>query len=289
MRQAVELRLAATARSWSSPRTTSTPPTTRAACSGRTCSPATGWSPTRMGSTSSRTPPRFRTRSRRPTARARASPRGARTTCSRPPPTGGTTSESTPTVGGVMALVLSYGKTAADQGLIDRPLTPDEAVQVVRATASDVTANPQPSDRLAQRSRAATSSTATGAPTSTRRCRRSTTGAIPPVGWIDSPDWYSLYDPTTHPTGAGDRATSPHPAARRPTTGSSSSPRAPSRPTATSSPPARATRRQPVRRQARHDRPVEGPAVVLGRGLRALRDQDARDQRAVHGDASGCG
>src|SRR4051812_24299606 len=40
---------------------------------------------------------------------------------------GGTTSESTPTIGGVMALVLSYGKKAAAQGLIDDPLSPDEA------------------------------------------------------------------------------------------------------------------------------------------------------------------
>jgi hypothetical protein len=51
---------------------------------------------------------------------------------------GGSTSESTPTVGGVMALVRAYGREAAARHLIRRPLTNDEAIQVVRATASDV-------------------------------------------------------------------------------------------------------------------------------------------------------
>src|SRR4051794_34915037 len=55
---------------------------------------------------------------------------------------GGTTSESSPTVGGAMAMVLAEGKRAARQGKIKRPLSPDEAIQVVRASASDVTSNP---------------------------------------------------------------------------------------------------------------------------------------------------
>ena len=46
------------------------------------------------------------------------------------PNNGGTTSQSTPTVGGVMALVLAYGRASG--------LTGPESVQVVRATASDV-------------------------------------------------------------------------------------------------------------------------------------------------------
>lgn len=54
--------------------------------------------------------------------------------------TGGTTSEATPTVGGVLALVLAYGKEAAADGLISKPLTPSEAIQVLRTTASDVAA-----------------------------------------------------------------------------------------------------------------------------------------------------
>src|SRR5437016_5244847 len=51
---------------------------------------------------------------------------------------GGTTSESTPTVGAVAALLLAYGKDAADQHLIGSPLTNAEAIQVLRATASDI-------------------------------------------------------------------------------------------------------------------------------------------------------
>jgi len=53
---------------------------------------------------------------------------------------GGTTSEATPTVGGVVALVLAEGKQAAAQHKISRPLSPDEAIQVLRATSSDVAA-----------------------------------------------------------------------------------------------------------------------------------------------------
>ena len=51
---------------------------------------------------------------------------------------GGSTSESTPTVAGVVALTLDYGKKAAHQGLIDRPVSGPEAIQVLIDTASDV-------------------------------------------------------------------------------------------------------------------------------------------------------
>src|SRR5438477_5130285 len=51
---------------------------------------------------------------------------------------GGTTSESTPIVGGVAALVMSYGRTLADQHVITSRLTNAEVVQLLRATASDV-------------------------------------------------------------------------------------------------------------------------------------------------------
>jgi hypothetical protein len=52
---------------------------------------------------------------------------------------GGSTSESTPTTGGVFGLLLSYGLQAADSHLISSPLTNDEAIQVMRATASPIT------------------------------------------------------------------------------------------------------------------------------------------------------
>jgi hypothetical protein len=111
---------------------------------------------------------------------------------------GGTTSESTPTVGGVMALVLSYGKQAAQQGLIDHPLSPDEAVQVVRATASDIASNPNPPNGWPGKP-GFDLQYGYGRPNVFKAMKAIHDGNVPPQGWIDSPDWYSLYDPThTH-------------------------------------------------------------------------------------------
>jgi hypothetical protein len=109
---------------------------------------------------------------------------------------GGTTSESTPTVGGVAALLLSYGKDAADQSLIDSPLTNAEAIQVLRATSSDID-DPtlpwpgKPGWDLQY---------GYGRPNVWQAMNAVHDGEIPPVGWIDSPDWYALYDPTTTST-----------------------------------------------------------------------------------------
>src|SRR3954451_8289167 len=108
---------------------------------------------------------------------------------------GGTTSESSPTVGGVMAMVLAYGKKAAQQGRIRRPLSPDEAIQVVRATASDVAQNPcapncwpgKPGFDLQY---------GYGRPNAFKAMQAVSRNRIPPEAWIDSPRWYSLYDPT---------------------------------------------------------------------------------------------
>lgn len=107
--------------------------------------------------------------------------------------TGGSTSESTPTVGGVMALVLAYGKTAAEQGKIARPLTNAEAVQVVRATASDQNdpSDPWPSHPGWDLQYGY------GRPNVHRAMAAISKGDIPPVGWIQSPRWYALYDPLT--------------------------------------------------------------------------------------------
>ena len=106
---------------------------------------------------------------------------------------GGTTSESTPTVGGVMGLVLAYGRQAAAAGLIGAPLTGPEAVQVVRATASPVTDptlpwpgspgewNPQ---------------YGYGRPNLARAMAAIARDDVPPLAEIDSPDWYAFLDPT---------------------------------------------------------------------------------------------
>lgn len=105
---------------------------------------------------------------------------------------GGSTSESTPTLGGVAALLLAYGRDAVDDGLIATPLTSFEAVQVLRSTASDID-DPnlgwpgKPGWDLQY---------GYGRPNAWRAMQAVAAGDIPPVGWIESPDWYSLYDPT---------------------------------------------------------------------------------------------
>ncbi len=105
---------------------------------------------------------------------------------------GGSTSESTPTVGGVMALVIAYGKEAAREGKIARPLTADEAIQVVRATASDVN---DPNSNWPS-GPGFDLQFGYGRPNVFNAMRAVSKGRIPPVGWINSPRWYSLYDPT---------------------------------------------------------------------------------------------
>lgn len=109
--------------------------------------------------------------------------------------TGGTTSEATPTVGGVMALVLAYGKEAAAQGLIKRPLTPSEAIQVVRATASDVAA-PVPAPVNWPAKPGFDLQYGYGRPNVHAAMQAVSQGQIPPEAWMKKPRWYALYDPT---------------------------------------------------------------------------------------------
>lgn len=106
---------------------------------------------------------------------------------------GGSTSESTPTLGGVLGLVLSYGRDAAAQHLIGSPLTGPEAVQVLRETATRITDATldwpgAPGEWNVQYGY--------GRPNVARALQAIHDGAIPPVGWISSPDWYSWFDPT---------------------------------------------------------------------------------------------
>ena len=104
---------------------------------------------------------------------------------------GGTTSEATPTIGGVIAIVLAWGKEAAAKGMIERPLTGPETIQVVRATASDVSGDTnwpsQPGFDL---------QFGYGRPEVPDAMAAIAAGDIPPVTWFDGPRWYSLYDPT---------------------------------------------------------------------------------------------
>jgi hypothetical protein len=109
---------------------------------------------------------------------------------------GGSTSESTPTIAGVMALVLAYGKEA---GLTDGPLSASEAIQVVRATAADIDDNPFPPNGWAGKP-GFDLQYGYGRPNVHRAMAAIQAGDIPPEAWIDSPDWYSLHDPTDEAT-----------------------------------------------------------------------------------------
>ena len=109
--------------------------------------------------------------------------------------TGGTTSESTPTVGGVLALVLAYGKQAAAQHRISAPLTPDEAIQVLRATASDVAA-PVPAPVAWPAKPGFDLQYGYGRPNVYKAMQAVSQNNIPPEAWIEKPRWYALFDPT---------------------------------------------------------------------------------------------
>lgn len=106
---------------------------------------------------------------------------------------GGSTSESTPTTGGVFGLLLSYGLQAADSHLISSPLTNDEAIQVMRATASPIT---DPSLPWPGSPGEWNLQYGYGRPNLQRAMAAVQQGNIPPQAWLTSPDWYTLYDPT---------------------------------------------------------------------------------------------
>jgi hypothetical protein len=105
---------------------------------------------------------------------------------------GGSTSESTPTTGATLGLLLSYGEQAAAEHRIDGPLSNAEAIGVLRATATDI-ADPS----LPWRGRPGWDTQyGYGRPNLYRAMQAVSQGDVPPIGWIDAPDWYSLYDPT---------------------------------------------------------------------------------------------
>jgi hypothetical protein len=107
----------------------------------------------------------------------------------------GSTSTSTPTTGAVAALVLAAGERAASTGHLSSPLMGPEAIQVLRATASDISGNTnwpsKPGWDL---------QFGYGRPNVARAAAAVMAGDVPPVGWIDRPDWYSIIDPTRTPT-----------------------------------------------------------------------------------------
>jgi hypothetical protein len=106
---------------------------------------------------------------------------------------GGSTSESTPTLGGVIALVLSYGYQAYQEGLIEKPLTGNQAVELLIDTATRITDpnlpwpgspgnwNPQ---------------YGYGMPNVYAAMSQIAQGKIPAVAQLTAPNWYQIYDPT---------------------------------------------------------------------------------------------
>ncbi|MFA5890815.1 MAG: FG-GAP-like repeat-containing protein [Actinomycetota bacterium] len=103
----------------------------------------------------------------------------------------GTTSEVSGVAGGVLGLVMSYGREAAAQGLIARPLTGLEAAQVLRESSSDVDdaslswpGKPGWDVQYGY-----------GRPNVHKALDAISRGDIPPVASIESPRWFSLFDP----------------------------------------------------------------------------------------------
>jgi hypothetical protein len=106
---------------------------------------------------------------------------------------GGTTSESTPTLGGVVALLLSWGRVAARRGIIHKRLSGPEAIQVLRATARRVTDKSLPWPGAPGEWN---SQYGYGIPNLYRAMSAVARHRIPPQARIDGPAWYRLFDPT---------------------------------------------------------------------------------------------
>ena len=108
----------------------------------------------------------------------------------------GTTSASTPTLGGAVGLVTAYSRQAASEGKIPRALSAQEAVQVMKATASDVN---DPSLALAEQAGLGPAVRLRPAQRASRRCRRSPPATCRRSAFIDSPDWFTFEDPERTP------------------------------------------------------------------------------------------
>jgi len=106
---------------------------------------------------------------------------------------GGSTSESTPTLGGVIGLLLSWGRKASNGGLIDGRLTGPEAIQVMRETAGAITSRslPWPGHPGPWNLQYGY-----GLPKLHPAMAAVAQNDIPPAISIDSPDWYATFDPT---------------------------------------------------------------------------------------------
>ena len=132
---------------------------------------------------------------------------------------GGSTSESTPTLGGAFGLLLSYANLSATDGLITTDPTGPQVQQIVQDTATPFTDTSlgwpgtpitpgAPDDWNEQYGY--------GMPELLKAEQDIAAGTVPPAASIDSPDWYTTFDPATQTspvtvTGTIDAATAATP------------------------------------------------------------------------------
>jgi hypothetical protein len=109
------------------------------------------------------------------------------------PTHGGTTSESTPTIGGAIALLQSWGLQAAEKHLISSALTGPEAEQELIATAKRVV---EPSLAWPGAPGEWNPQYGYGIPNVYSAMKAVAEGIVAPLARIESPAWYSLFDPT---------------------------------------------------------------------------------------------
>jgi len=108
---------------------------------------------------------------------------------------GGSTSESTPTLGAVLALVLSEGQEAAAAHEIAAPLTGAQAVQVLREASSEPTAPAGSTLPWPAAPGEWNEQYGYGMPDAETALQDVAAGDVPPAPEIDTPRWYSLADP----------------------------------------------------------------------------------------------
>jgi hypothetical protein len=113
------------------------------------------------------------------------------------PTYGGSTSESTPTTGAVLGLLLSEGMNAYALHQIPAPLTGQQAIQLMRETATPIT---DPTLSWPGAPGSWNPQYGYGMPNIDAAMNLIATGDIPPTVQINSPDWYSIEDPTTTAT-----------------------------------------------------------------------------------------
>jgi hypothetical protein len=109
------------------------------------------------------------------------------------PSADGSTGESASVLAGVAGLVTSWGRIAADRGMVARPPTGDELKQVIRATAS-----PIDDPRLGWPGRPGATFNVHygyGRPNVERAMEAIAAKRVPPSVDVGAPSWYELVDP----------------------------------------------------------------------------------------------